>query len=93
MKISVFWFRRDLRLIDNTALNAALHSGRPVLPLFIFDTNILKELDIDDARISFIHESLRAIHNKLVTKGSSLLCLTGDPVKAWTTITGKFDVS
>ena len=44
MKINIFWFRRDLRLEDNTALDQALASGLPVLPLFIFDTNITDEL-------------------------------------------------
>ena len=35
--ITVFWFRRDLRLEDNVGLYQALQSGYPVLPLFIFD--------------------------------------------------------
>ena len=34
MKIAIFWFRRDLRLEDNTALKAALKSGHQVLPIF-----------------------------------------------------------
>jgi deoxyribodipyrimidine photo-lyase len=50
MKINIFWFRRDLRLEDNTALNKALCSELPVLPVFIFDTNITDELPQDDAR-------------------------------------------
>ena len=41
MKIAIFWFRRDLRLEDNTALHAALKSGNQVLPIFIFDQDIL----------------------------------------------------
>ncbi len=36
-KVSLFWFRRDLRLDDNKALYEALESGFPVLPIFIFD--------------------------------------------------------
>lgn len=39
--ITVFWFRRDLRLEDNVGLYQALQSGYPVLPLFIFDDAIL----------------------------------------------------
>ena len=56
--ISVFWFRRDLRIEDNTALTKALSSGYPVLPVFIFDTQIIDELPADDARISFIYKQL-----------------------------------
>ncbi len=42
--INVFWFRRDLRLNDNAAFYYALKSGFPVLPVFIFDKNILDKL-------------------------------------------------
>ena len=55
MQTSIFWFRRDLRLLDNTALNAALESGKKVIPVFIFDANILGDLEKDDARLGFIH--------------------------------------
>jgi len=44
MKLSIFWFRRDLRLEDNTALLHALESNHPFQPMFIFDSNILDEL-------------------------------------------------
>ncbi len=47
--LSIHWFRRDLRLKDNAALYHALKSGLPVLPIFIFDSNILDELKEKDA--------------------------------------------
>ena len=53
-KITLFWFRRDLRLEDNTALHYALKSSNNVLPIFIFDDDILDSLPKDDARVSFI---------------------------------------
>ena len=57
-KIAIFWFRRDLRLDDNSALAAALKSGLPVLPVFIFDPNILEKLKLkDDRRITFIYKT------------------------------------
>ncbi len=59
MKISIFWFRRDLRLEDNIALYQALSENTNVQPIFIFDTNIINELPKDDARISFIYENLK----------------------------------
>jgi deoxyribodipyrimidine photo-lyase len=83
MKLAILWFRRDLRLEDNTALQHALASGLPVLPFFIFDDNILKELPEDDARVSFIFQSLEIIQNKLLQKGSTLLCKKGDPLSVW----------
>ncbi len=83
MEIVVFWFRRDLRLIDNTALSQALSSGYPVLPVFIFDQNILNELANDDPRFNFIYQNLKSIHQKLSKNGSSLLCKHGDPIEVF----------
>lgn len=58
-RIQVMWFRRDLRLSDNAALYYALRSGIPVLPVFIFDKNILDQLeDKADRRVEFIHAAI-----------------------------------
>ncbi len=83
MKLSIYWFRRDLRLEDNTALIQALKSNDPVQPIFIFDSNILDELAADDARVSFIYERLEAIHESLRKSGSSLMVLKGNPLTIW----------
>lgn len=78
--INVFWFRRDLRLHDNHGLFEALRAGRPVLPIFIFDTTILDHLeDKKDARVSFIYENLQIINKVLSATGRSLLVLVGKP--------------
>lgn len=92
MAISIFWFRRDLRLEDNTAFYHALNSGLLVLPVFIFDTNILEELDEDDARVSFIYNTLQSINKRLSKKGSSLKILHGDPIKVWEKLINEFQV-
>jgi deoxyribodipyrimidine photo-lyase len=92
MKISVFWFRRDLRLEDNTALNHALDSGFPVLPLFIFDQNIIRDLPVDDPRITFIHKLLRFINHKLNEHGSSIKILKGQPGKVWKNLISDHEV-
>lgn len=92
MKIVVFWFRRDLRIDDNTALYNALCAGTPVLPLFIFDTNILEELPEDDARVSYIYDRLSVINHQLRTSGSSMKILHGDPVMIWKKLISEYDV-
>ncbi len=56
--MNIFWFRRDLRLDDNVGLFHALNSDQTILPIFIFDHNILSQLSKDDARVTFIHELL-----------------------------------
>jgi deoxyribodipyrimidine photo-lyase len=93
MKITIFWFRRDLRIEDNTALDQALASGFPVLPLFIFDTNITGELPRDDARIGFIHENLSDINSHLQKAGSSLYVMNGDPEEKWKELLLSFDIN
>jgi deoxyribodipyrimidine photo-lyase len=93
MKRSIFWLRRDLRLADNTALNEALKSDFPVMPLFIFDRQIIQELPVDDARISFIYVTLLNLHKELRKKGSSLLCLQGDPAQIWEELINRFEIA
>jgi deoxyribodipyrimidine photo-lyase len=72
--VSIFWFRRDLRLDDNTALVEALDSPYPVLPVFIFDPDILNALESnEDARVQFILEEVRKIKNVLESYESTLV--------------------
>ena len=78
---TIFWFRRDLRLQDNAGLYAALKENKNVIPVFIFDTEILNKLeDKTDRRVEFIHQSLRLLKTELEAMGSSLLVLHGNPV-------------
>lgn len=80
--VSVFWFRRDLRIDDNAGLYHALKGNSPVIPIFIFDTCILNQLDNPrDARVEFIHDALLKLQEDLSASGSSLLVLVGDPVE------------
>jgi deoxyribodipyrimidine photo-lyase len=93
LKINIFWFRRDLRLDDNTALDNALFSGLPVLPLFIFDTNITNELPPDDPRISFIYDTLSSINKDLQKSLSSVQILKGDPETIWKKLIETLDLN
>ena len=78
--MNVFWFRRDLRVDDNKGFFEALNSNSEVLPLFIFDKNIIDELPKDDARVSFIHERLDIIDRELKKFGKNLAIFQGDPI-------------
>lgn len=91
--VSIFWFRRDLRLHDNAGLYRALKSTFPVLPLFIFDHNILDDLsDRSDARVSFIHQSLESLKTELEQLGGSLLVLNGQPEQIWPELLQQYNV-
>jgi len=69
--VNIFWFRRDLRLDDNVGFYNALKSEHPVLPVFIFDEDILKKLPKKDARLSFIYETLQEMRATLNKKHQS----------------------
>jgi deoxyribodipyrimidine photo-lyase len=91
-EIAVFWFRRDLRLGDNTGLWHALSSGYRVLPLFIYDDNILSRLDRDDTRMSFLGDILTSLHSSLVKNGSSLFTISSSPVNAFRELSERFNI-
>lgn len=82
--VHIIWFRRDLRLSDNAALYHALREGVPVLPVFIFDRNILDRLeDKDDGRVTFIHDALTSMQAQLQKMNSTLHVWYGTPEEAF----------
>ncbi|WP_299253783.1 deoxyribodipyrimidine photo-lyase [uncultured Aquimarina sp.] len=83
-KVNIFWFRRDLRLNDNIGFLEALKNDLPVLPIFIFDTEILDKLPEDDARLSFIHDTLQKIRKELQDNhNSSIAFFKGKPIEVF----------
>ncbi|WP_343609290.1 deoxyribodipyrimidine photo-lyase [Chryseobacterium oranimense] len=92
-KVNVFWFRRDLRLEDNVGLYHALQSGLKVIPVFIFDTDILKMLqDKKDRRVDYIHRALQRIHKELKKHNSGLYVYHGTPMQVLKKIIQDFNV-
>lgn len=92
-KVSVFWFRRDLRLDDNKGLTEALNSGFPVLPIFIFDTQILDKLPKNDARVGFLYDTLQNMKAKLEKEWNSTIALyNGNPRDIWNNLTDTYDI-
>ena len=85
--VNIFWFRRDLRLTDNVGLYHALKTNLPVLPIFIFDKNILEILpDKLDRRVEYIHAALHDMQVGLQKMGSSLQVFYGKPEDAFITL-------
>ena len=91
-EVSIFWFRRDLRLDDNVGLFQALNSSVSVIPIFIFDDAILESLPKDDARVSFIYESLFKINEKINEIGSSILIKKGKTENIWKYLISEFNI-
>ena len=92
--VSIFWFRRDLRLDDNAGLYHALKGKNPVLPLFIFDRNILEGLpEKKDARVEFIHQTVSDLKKRLDEMGGGMLVRYGRPEEVWLQILAEYEVA
>lgn len=82
MTAVIWWTRRDLRLNDNFALQAALAHGEPVIPVFVLDPKLLQAGDVSDKRVAFLFGGLRALDADLRARGSQLILRQGDPMEA-----------
>ena len=92
-QVNIMWFRRDLRLTDNAALYHALKSSNPVVPIFIFDRNILDKLDDKaDRRVTFIHAALQEMQNQLKGLNSSLEVYYGFPEQVFQSLLEKYSI-
>lgn len=93
-KVTVFWFRRDLRLSDNAGLYHALKNGDPVLPVFIFDKEILSKLgNKADKRVAFIHKAISELSEELKSFGSSIQVFHSTPLETFRTLLKTYDIS
>jgi len=90
--VVVFWMRRDLRLHDNCALYNALQSGLSVLPVFIFDTQILSDLPENDSRVGFIYNNLQHINKELTKLNSALYITKSAPLQAFAELLQTFNI-
>ena len=92
-KISICWFRRDLRLQDQTAFYHALKSGFPVLPIFIFDTEILNKLENKkDSRVTFLYDTIGHLKKELNALGSDMELHYGNTINIWDMLTQKYQI-
>lgn len=91
--VNIFWFRRDLRLEDNRGFYKALQGKHPVLPVFIFDSELLEELPKKDARVCFISERLQKMQKTLKDHGRSIAVYHGKPEAVFQKITSEYNVA
>lgn len=88
-KIEVLWFKRDLRIKDNPIFSRA---NLKVLPVFIFDENILKDLPENDKRVNFIFERIIKLKNKLKEKKLDLAVFSGKPEEIFDFLSKNFEI-
>ncbi|WP_298900028.1 deoxyribodipyrimidine photo-lyase [uncultured Psychroserpens sp.] len=91
--LSIFWFRRDLRLDDNVGFFEALKANHPVLPIFIFDSEILSKLPESDARVTFIYDTLQKMRTALHEEyNSSIAMFYGKPIDIYEQLVKDYDI-
>ena len=89
---TIFWFRRDLRFDDNLGLYRALSSSNCVIPVFVFDKNIIDELDKNDPRITVIFDSLSFLNKKLKKLNTKILFFHGTPINVFKDLIKKYPI-
>ncbi|KAA9339400.1 deoxyribodipyrimidine photo-lyase [Hymenobacter busanensis] len=93
MKVALFWHRRDLRRHDNAGLAAALQSGLPVVPLFIYDTDILDHIPRpQDARLTFIYDEVERLAGQTEAAGGTFLARYGKPAEVFQQLLRQYDI-
>ncbi len=79
MRVAIWWIRRDLRLSDNPALEAALANADLVIPLFVLDPSLLRSEFVGEKRLAFLFAALHALDRDLTERGSRLIVRQGNP--------------
>ncbi len=77
MKTVVHWFRRDLRISDNTALSEAAKRAELVVPVFIFEDAFRTGPDVGAGRLAFLLQSVEALRKNLAELGHTLIIRCG----------------
>ncbi len=93
MAISILWLRNDLRLENHPGISALVQYGDPILALFIFDEEILDDLEKDDQRVTFFYDQLKKISLQLKKLGSSILIRKGKVLKVWENLIHEHEIA
>lgn len=90
--VHIVWFKKDLRVHDHAALNAAAASNAPVIPLYIFEPGYWALPEHSQRQFSFLLECLDDLNASLLQLGAPLIVRTGDAVDILSALHRKFGV-
>ena len=84
--VHVVWFKRDLRVHDHAALLAAVASGAPIVPLYIFEPGYWAQPEHSRRQFDFVIDTLRELDAALEARGSRLVVRTGNAVDVFSAL-------
>jgi len=91
--MTIFWFRRDFNIFENIGLYYALKENTEVLPIFIFDKNILEKLDNKtDARVNFIYSEILKFNLELNSINSFISVYYDNPIEVFKYLINKYNI-
>ena len=88
MTRAIMWFRRDLRLTDNSAVLAALSEHSDVIPVFVVDPHLMKNAGAP--RVAYMCDALAALNASM---GGALVFRHGDPVEVIVELAKELDAA
>ena len=77
MKVAIHWFRRDLRVHDNTALHFAFTRAQKVVPVFIAEDALKTGPDVGERRVAFLIRAVEDLRRDLKLLGHTLIVREG----------------
>jgi len=86
VKRVIHWFRRDLRILDNTALSEASRRAEQVVPVFIIEDAFRTGPDVGAARLAFLLQSPRSLQKNLAELGYPLIVRRGKSAEVLPTL-------
>jgi deoxyribodipyrimidine photo-lyase len=89
----IHWFRRDLRVSDNTALAHAARDADRVVPVFFLDDHYSRDPNVGPARFRFLHESLEELARALPRAGGRLIVRPGPAARALPALLAETDAA
>ena len=92
LAVNIVWIKRDIRTIDHDSFDAAESENIPYLPIYIFDSNLIKHRDTSDRHLGFIFNSLKDINRKLSSYNKEVKVLYGPSLKIFKSLLNQYKI-
>ena len=92
LAVNIVWIKRDIRTIDHDSFNAAESENIPYLPIYIFDSDLIKHRDTSDRHLGFIFNSLKDINRKLSSYNKEVEVLYGPSLKIFKSLLNQYKI-